>query len=122
MHEIARLMGRIVKGCVRQVSLAQVSCILMYIYVAPPTYGSVLSIKGCNETVLYNETSVQEDLPGRMGKALRGLSTLTSVDTKLYSTWDAAVDRYTVHVYTNPWNFHSAYGLRLATLYVLRSI
>ena len=30
-------MGRIVKGCVREVSLAQVSCILMYIYVAPPT-------------------------------------------------------------------------------------
>ena len=28
------LMGRIVKGCVREVSLAQVSCIL---YVAPPT-------------------------------------------------------------------------------------
>ena len=51
--------------------------------------------------MLYNETSVQEDLPGRMGKALRGLSTLTSVDTKLYSTWDAAVDRY-IHVYTNP--------------------
>ena len=31
------LMGRIVKGCVREVSLAQVSCILMYVYVAPPT-------------------------------------------------------------------------------------
>ena len=30
-------MGRIVKGCVREVSLAQVSCILMYVYVAPPT-------------------------------------------------------------------------------------
>ena len=31
--------GRIVKGCVREVSLAQVSCILMYmyVYVAPPT-------------------------------------------------------------------------------------
>ena len=28
---------RIVKGCVREVSLAQVSCILMYVYVAPPT-------------------------------------------------------------------------------------
>ena len=26
-----------VKGCVREVSLAQVSCILMYVYVAPPT-------------------------------------------------------------------------------------
>ena len=25
------------KGCVREVSLAQVSCILMYVYVAPPT-------------------------------------------------------------------------------------
>ena len=31
------LMGRIVKGCVREVSLAQVSCILMYVYAAPPT-------------------------------------------------------------------------------------
>ena len=31
------LMGRIVKGCVREVNLAQVSCILMYVYVAPPT-------------------------------------------------------------------------------------
>ena len=30
-------MGRIVKGCVREVSLAHVSCILMYVYVAPPT-------------------------------------------------------------------------------------
>ena len=30
-------MGRIVKGCVREISLAQVSCILMYVYVAPPT-------------------------------------------------------------------------------------
>ena len=31
------LMGRIVKGCVREVSLAQVNCILMYVYVAPST-------------------------------------------------------------------------------------
>ena len=31
------LMDRMVKGCVREVSLAQVSCILMYVYVAPPT-------------------------------------------------------------------------------------
>ena len=31
------LMGRIVKRCVREVSLAQVSCILMYVYVAPLT-------------------------------------------------------------------------------------
>ena len=30
-------MGRIVKRCVREVSLAQVSCILMYVYMAPPT-------------------------------------------------------------------------------------
>ena len=57
--QLLGLMGRIVKGCVREVSLAQVSCILMYVYVAPPTpvgawsmalgrwpwgYGSVLSI------------------------------------------------------------------------------
>ena len=31
------LMGRIVKRCVREVSLAQVSCIVMYVYVAPST-------------------------------------------------------------------------------------
>ena len=31
------LIDRIVKRCVREVSLAQVSCILMYVYVAPPT-------------------------------------------------------------------------------------
>ena len=30
-------MGRIVKRCVMEVSLAQASCILMYVYVAPPT-------------------------------------------------------------------------------------
>ena len=30
-------MGRIVKRCVMEVSLAQVSCILMYVFVAPPT-------------------------------------------------------------------------------------
>ena len=33
---LGKLLGRIVKGCVREVSLAQVSCILMYVYVAPP--------------------------------------------------------------------------------------
>ena len=38
------LMGRIVKGCVREVSLAQVSCILMYVYVAPPTPAGAWSI------------------------------------------------------------------------------
>ena len=37
LGEIAVVNGRMVKGCVREVSLAQVSCILMYIYVAPPT-------------------------------------------------------------------------------------
>ena len=45
-------MGRIVKGCVREVSLAQVSCILMYVCSAHTSgcvvdglgYGSVLSI------------------------------------------------------------------------------
>ena len=31
------LMGRIVKGCVREVSLAQVNCILMYVHIALPT-------------------------------------------------------------------------------------
>ena len=37
MGKLLGLMGRIVKGCVREVRLAQVSCILMYVYVAPPT-------------------------------------------------------------------------------------
>ena len=34
---LGKLLGRIVKRCVMEVSLAQVSCILMYVYVAPPT-------------------------------------------------------------------------------------
>ena len=33
---LEKLLGLMVKGCVREVSLAQVSCILMYVYVAPP--------------------------------------------------------------------------------------
>ena len=37
LGKLLGLMGRIVKGCIREVSLAQVSCILMYVYVAPPT-------------------------------------------------------------------------------------
>ena len=37
LGKLLRLMDRIVKRCVREVSLAQVSCILMYVYVAPPT-------------------------------------------------------------------------------------
>ena len=37
LGKLLGLMGRIVKGCVREVSLAQESCILMYVYVAPPT-------------------------------------------------------------------------------------
>ena len=47
------LMGRIVKGCVRVVSLAQVSCILMYVYVAPPTpvgeWSMALGLRQCFE-------------------------------------------------------------------------
>ena len=39
LGKLLGLMGRIVKGCVRDVSLAQVSCILMYVYVAPPVDG-----------------------------------------------------------------------------------
>ena len=38
------LMGRIVKGCVREVRLAQVSCILMYVYVALPTPVAIIYI------------------------------------------------------------------------------
>ena len=37
LGKLLGLMGRIVKGCVREVSLAQVSCILMYVNVALPT-------------------------------------------------------------------------------------
>ena len=37
LGKLLGLMGRIVKACVREVSLAQVSCILMFVYVAPPT-------------------------------------------------------------------------------------
>ena len=37
LGKLLGLIGRIVKGCVREVSLAQVSCILTYVYVAPPT-------------------------------------------------------------------------------------
>ena len=37
LGKLLGLMGRIVKECVREVSLAQVSCILMYVYIAPPT-------------------------------------------------------------------------------------
>ena len=37
LGKLLELMGRIVKGCVREVSLAQVSCILMYVYVNLPT-------------------------------------------------------------------------------------
>ena len=37
LGKLLGLMGRIVKGCDREVSLAQVSYTLMYVYVAPPT-------------------------------------------------------------------------------------
>ena len=54
LGDIAGVNGQNNKGCVREVSLAQVSCILMYVYVAPPThqwvrgrwawgYGSILN-------------------------------------------------------------------------------
>ena len=42
--------------------------------------------------IICLSSQMQEDLPGRMGKALRGLSSLSTVDTKVYSTWDAAVE------------------------------
>ena len=37
LGKLLGLIGRIVKGCVREVSLAQVSCIVMYVNVALPT-------------------------------------------------------------------------------------
>ena len=36
-HSPTEDLGEIVKGCVREVSLPQASCILMYVYVAAPT-------------------------------------------------------------------------------------
>ena len=48
------LIGRIVKGCVREVSLAQVSCILVYVYVAPPTpVGAWLMVLGLRQCIEY---------------------------------------------------------------------
>ena len=49
---------------------------------------------------MYVYVVVQEELPSRMGKALRGLSTVRAVDNKVYPTWDALVDRlYTTVVH-----------------------
>ena len=43
-----------VKGCVREVSLAQVSCMLMYVYVAPPTpVGVWLMVLGPQQRIEY---------------------------------------------------------------------
>ena len=54
------LLGLMVKGCVREVSLAQVSCILMYVYVASPTLvGAWLMALGLRQrndyyNIMYN--------------------------------------------------------------------
>ena len=58
LGKLLGLMGRIVKGCVREVSLAQVSCILMYVYVAPPTpvgaWSMALGLRQRFEYYYYN--------------------------------------------------------------------
>ena len=57
LGKLLGLMGKIVKGCVREVSLAQVSCILMYVYVAPPTpvgaWSMALGLRQCFEYYYY---------------------------------------------------------------------
>ena len=54
LGKLLGLMGRIVKECVREVSLAQVSCILMYVYVAPPTpVGAWLMALGLRQRIEY---------------------------------------------------------------------
>ena len=51
LGKLLGLMGRIVKGCVREVSL---SCILMYVYVAPPTpVGAWLMALGLRQRFEY---------------------------------------------------------------------
>ena len=55
LGKLLELMGRIVKGCVSEVSLAQVSCILMYVYVAPPTpVGAWSMALGLRQRFEYN--------------------------------------------------------------------
>ena len=50
------LMDRMVKGCVREVSLAQVSCMLLYVYVAPPTpVGAWSMALGLRQRIEYYE-------------------------------------------------------------------
>ena len=54
LGKLLGLMARIVKGCVREVSLAQVSCILMYVYVALPTpvgaWSMALGLRQCMQS------------------------------------------------------------------------
>ena len=66
------LMGRIVKGCVREVSLAQVGCILMYVYVAPPTpVGAWLMALGLRQRIeYYSQTMVVIIICRRMTKRI----------------------------------------------------
>ena len=54
LGEIAGVNGQIVKGCVREVSLAQVSCILMYVYVPLPTpLGAWSMALGLQQRIYY---------------------------------------------------------------------
>ena len=56
LGKLLGLMGRIVKGCVRKVSLAPVSCILMYVYVAPPTpVGAWSMALGLRQRIEYSQ-------------------------------------------------------------------
>ena len=64
LGKLLGLMGRIVKRCVMEVSLAQVSCILMYVYVAPPTpvgaWSMALGLRQRFEYYYYYLVCIQE--------------------------------------------------------------
>ena len=53
LGKLLGLMGRIVKGCVREVSLAQVSCILMYICVCGSAHTSGCVVDGLGATAAF---------------------------------------------------------------------
>ena len=39
---------------------------------------------------------MQENLPKRMGRALRGVGDLDRKEDKVYPTWDVAIDRFSI--------------------------
>ena len=60
-------MGRIVKGCVREVSLAQVSCILMYVYVCS-VHTSGCVVDGLGATAAFRFVFCKASLGGHVLK------------------------------------------------------